>query len=69
MERVTQLEYDEERAADMLAVAETRDQAALARLFDYYVPKIRSFCLAAQPGANLMADDIDYVNPTWFTQC
>ncbi|PYF79547.1 MULTISPECIES: RNA polymerase sigma factor [Marinomonas] len=58
MERVTQLEYDEERAADMLAVAETRDQAALARLFDYYVPKIRSFCLAAQPGANLMADDI-----------
>ena len=58
MERVTQLEYDEERAADMHAVAEARDQAALARLFDFYVPKIRSFCLAAQPGANLMADDI-----------
>ena len=58
MERAIQIEPDEQRVADMLAIAEHRDQAALARLFDYYVPKLRAFCLAAQPGANLMADDI-----------
>jgi RNA polymerase sigma factor (sigma-70 family) len=58
MERAIQIEPDEQRVADMLAIAEHRDQAALVRLFDYYVPKLRAFCLAAQPGANLMADDI-----------
>lgn len=58
MERAIQIEPDEQRVADMLAIAEHRDQAALVRLFDHYVPKLRAFCLAAQPGANLMADDI-----------
>ncbi|NLQ18855.1 sigma-70 family RNA polymerase sigma factor [Marinomonas sp. M1K-6] len=58
MERATPLPIDEKRLADLFAVAEHRDQAALGRLFDHYVPKVRSFCLAAQPGANLMADDI-----------
>ena len=43
---------------DIADVADHRSQAALARLFDHYAPKIRLFCLAAQPGANLMADDI-----------
>ena len=58
MERAIQTEPDEQRAADIFAIAEHRDQAALVRLFEHYVPKVRSFCLAAQPGANLMADDI-----------
>lgn len=58
MERATQLQSDEQRIKDMLAIAEHRDQDALARLFDHYVPKLRAFCLAKQPGANLMADDI-----------
>ncbi|MCW4628845.1 MULTISPECIES: sigma-70 family RNA polymerase sigma factor [Marinomonas] len=58
MERATQLPDDEQRVTDIYAVAQHRDQAALGRLFDHYVPKVRSFCLAAQPGANLMADDI-----------
>ncbi|MCB5162545.1 sigma-70 family RNA polymerase sigma factor [Marinomonas algarum] len=58
MECATKLQPDEQRLADMTAIAEHRDQAALGRLFDHYVPKVRSFCLAAQPGANLMADDI-----------
>ncbi|BFM50437.1 sigma-70 family RNA polymerase sigma factor [Marinomonas sp. THO17] len=58
MESANKIEPDKKRVQDMIAVAEQRDQAALSRLFDHYVPKIRSFCLAAQPGANLMADDI-----------
>jgi RNA polymerase sigma-70 factor (ECF subfamily) len=45
-------------ADDIIAIAERRDQAALVRVFDYYVPKIRGFCLMHQPGATLMADDI-----------
>lgn len=43
---------------DILAIAQHRDKAALTRVFDHYVPKIYSFCLASHPGANLMADDI-----------
>lgn len=58
MERAPLLQPDAQRLTDISAIAEHRDQAALSRLFDHYVPKIRSFCLAAQPGANLMADDI-----------
>jgi RNA polymerase sigma-70 factor (ECF subfamily) len=58
MERAIEIEPDEQRLADMFAIAEHRDQTALVRLFDHYVPKVRAFCLAAQPGANLMADDI-----------
>lgn len=58
MERAQQTSHDNQLKQDMLDVAEHRDQVALTRLFDYYVPKIRAFCLASQPGANLMADDI-----------
>lgn len=58
MERAKQTQPDDQLVQDMFAVAEHRDQVALTRLFDHYVPKIRAFCLAAQPGANLMADDI-----------
>jgi RNA polymerase sigma-70 factor (ECF subfamily) len=49
---------DNPLTTDLIAVAEKRDQVALGRLFDHYVPKIRSFCLMSQPGATLMADDI-----------
>ncbi len=58
MDSATKIELDKQRVHDMFAIAEQRDQVALARLFDHYAPKIRSFCLASQPGANLMADDI-----------
>ncbi|AWX98759.1 RNA polymerase subunit sigma-70 [Marinomonas primoryensis] len=58
MERAKTLQPDEQRVADMFAIAQHRDQAALARLFDHYVPRVRSFCMAAQPGSNIMADDI-----------
>jgi len=43
---------------DMHAVAEHRDREAFARLFDHFVPLLRSFSLAAQPGASLLADEI-----------
>ena len=43
---------------DILAIAKNRDKQALARVFDFYVPKIYNFCLVSHPGANLMADDI-----------
>lgn len=43
---------------DMTQVAVARDTRSLERLFDHYAPRIRAFCLSAQPGANLMADDI-----------
>jgi RNA polymerase sigma-70 factor (ECF subfamily) len=58
MERVQEKPADESLLSDMNAVAQHRDQQALARLFDHYAPRVRAFCLAAQPGANLMADDI-----------
>lgn len=43
---------------DIFAVANDRDKQALGRIFDFYVPKIQSFCLASHPGSTLMADDI-----------
>ena len=52
---------NEEKASfndDIFAIANNRDKQALGRVFDFYVPKIHSFCLASHPGANLMADDI-----------
>lgn len=58
MDTVKQVRSDDHLVQDMFAIADHRDQSALNRLFDHYVPKIRAFCLAAQPGANLMADDI-----------
>lgn len=58
MDTVKQVRSDDHLVQDMFAIADHRDQSALNRLFDHYVPKVRAFCLAAQPGANLMADDI-----------
>lgn len=58
MDTVKQIRSDDHLVQDMFAIADHRDQSALNRLFDHYVPKVRAFCLAAQPGANLMADDI-----------
>ncbi|MBJ7538024.1 RNA polymerase sigma factor [Marinomonas transparens] len=58
MERATQTQPNDHLVEDMLAIAQRRDQLALTRLFDHYVPKVRAFCLAAQPGSNIMADDI-----------
>ncbi len=39
-------------------VAEHRDKAAFAELFDHYAPLIRSYSLAREPGADLVADEL-----------
>ncbi len=43
---------------DLLAVAQQLDKLAFERLFDHFVPMLRAFSLAAQPGASLLADEI-----------
>ncbi|MFT3931909.1 MAG: sigma-70 family RNA polymerase sigma factor [Spongiibacteraceae bacterium] len=44
--------------SDLLAVAQQRSKPAFERLFDHFVPMLRAFSLAAQPGASLFADEI-----------
>jgi len=39
-------------------VAENRDKAAFARLFDHYAPLIRAYSLAREPAADLVADEL-----------
>ena len=39
-------------------VAEHRDKAAFAELFDHYAPLIRAYSLAREPAANLVADEL-----------
>ncbi len=39
-------------------VAEARDKRAFAELFDHYAPKIRSYSLAREHGAELLADEL-----------
>ncbi len=39
-------------------VARHRDKAAFAQLFDHYAPMIRSYSLAREPGADLVADEL-----------
>jgi len=39
-------------------VANDRDKAAFARLFDHYAPMIRAYSLAREPGADLVADEL-----------
>jgi len=43
---------------DIQAVAEHRDRQAFERLFDHFAPLIRSFSLAAHPGASLLAEEV-----------
>ncbi|MBM6550992.1 RNA polymerase sigma factor [Marinomonas ostreistagni] len=52
------LDSDHTLVDDMALIATQKNTAALERLFDHYAPRIRAFCLSAQPGSNLMADDI-----------
>ena len=42
----------------LLAIAEHQDEQAFALLFDDFAPKIKAFSLAAQPGANMVADEL-----------
>jgi RNA polymerase sigma-70 factor (ECF subfamily) len=42
----------------MLKVAAQRDKQAFASLFDYFTPLLRSYSLARDPGATLLADDL-----------
>lgn len=58
MNTVSETTTDTSLLDAMTKVANARDTRALTHLFDHYAPRIRAFCLAAQPGANLMADDI-----------
>lgn len=51
-------EEQQRHISDMLAVARDRDRIAFARLFDHFVPLLRSFSLASQPGASLLADEV-----------
>ena len=39
-------------------VANHRDKAAFAELFDHYAPQIRAYSLAREPGADLVADEL-----------
>ena len=45
-------------SAAIARVAENRDQAAFAELFDHYAPLIRAYSLAREPGADLIADEL-----------
>jgi RNA polymerase sigma-70 factor (ECF subfamily) len=42
----------------MRKVAENRDEQAFTVLFEHFVPKLRAYSLAAQPGAALLADEL-----------
>lgn len=42
----------------LLKVATHRDKQAFETLFDHYVPLIRAYSLAREPGANLLADEL-----------
>ncbi|BFM19170.1 sigma-70 family RNA polymerase sigma factor [Gilvimarinus japonicus] len=40
------------------AVGQSQDRAAFAKLFEHYVPLLRAYSLAQEPGATLVADDL-----------
>lgn len=42
----------------MSRIANDRDKAAFAELFDHYAPQIRAYSLARDPGSDLVADDL-----------
>ena len=42
----------------MSKVAEDRDRQAFSVLFDHFVPLVRAFSLAREPGATLVADEL-----------
>lgn len=42
----------------MLKVAGDRDRAAFTTLFDHFAPLLRSYSLAREPGATLVADEL-----------
>lgn len=44
--------------ACLLSVARDRDKQAFAQLFEHYVPLLRSYSLAREPGADLLADEL-----------
>ncbi|MFT7128279.1 MAG: RNA polymerase sigma factor (sigma-70 family) [Gammaproteobacteria bacterium] len=48
-------------------VAEDRDKTSFSALFDHYAPLIRSYSLAREPGADLIADDLtqDVMSRVW----
>ncbi|ODS22763.1 RNA polymerase subunit sigma-70 [Candidatus Endobugula sertula] len=45
----------------MQKVAQHRDKEAFGVLFDHFAPLLRSFSLAREPGASLMADELTQV--------
>ncbi len=53
--------------ACMRKVAEERDRQAFEVLFDHYVPLIRAYSLAREPGSKLVADELaqDVIIKVW----
>lgn len=63
VKRVQNLEENAEDTGEVLKaymarVTNDRDKEAFSKLFDHFAPRLRSYSLAQQPGAVLVADDL-----------
>lgn len=63
VKRVQNLEENVEDTGEVLKaymarVTNDRDKEAFSKLFDHFAPRLRSYSLAQQPGATLVADDL-----------
>lgn len=58
MKSSVEQEQHEQMAQYMRAVAQQRDRESFTRLFDHFVPLIKSFTLAAHPGSNILASEV-----------
>lgn len=54
----TSADINQSLAQHLLNVAAHRDKSAFERLFDHFVPLIRAYSLAREPGAGLLADEL-----------
>lgn len=59
MVQATETKIPQETLKEWLhAVASERDQGAFKQLFEHYVPLLRAYSLAREPGAALLADEL-----------
>lgn len=59
MVQATETKIPQETLKEWLhAVASERDQCAFKKLFEHYVPLLRAYSLAREPGAALLADEL-----------
>lgn len=76
MQTNTQVKPEQDTLKEWLkAVADHKDQLAFSKLFNHYLPLLRAYSLAREPGANTLADELaqevmikiwnkaDYYNP------